>query len=199
MKKEQAQDDVEALEKEFLRKLEITQRLDSCFKQIQENYSNGMESLATLKFESPEAGNRISSIGYTIGPAFTTVENSGDKIKVIKNRANKMYYIEKAALEDEMGEDYFEDEDFGPIDDLNEFKKKMAQKPQHKPIEKELKPSKNKKEKELDEVDPDEIYSRFGVMSVPPKTHRIKNYFEKVLENAINIAELLRQIDTGKE
>lgn len=169
--------------KVFLDKLST---IDGELQKLVSNFNNGLEELSSLKFENNVAENRLNSRGFTIGPAYTTINQNKNGFSLIKLEEDPHYYEEMEVLKDMMIENDIND-DFLETKSLEDFKKQFEGKNSK---------SLNGKDSLLEakQVSEDEIFNRFGMLNVPNRLYLVKKNFEKTLDNIINIANVLQSL-----
>ncbi len=183
---------LEQKEKKFMARMERICMIDKELQNLVTNYNEGLECLAVMKFENSELGDRISSNSFTVGPAFTLVEDTGKSIKLVKNKKNPYYFEEETRLKEELEweqlENLHEDE---PEENLEVFRKRMMEaKKEKSKTETEL----TEVKKEILEVKEDEIYNRFGTLTIPPRIYAAKRSFDKILDNIVALVNELRSL-----
>ena len=180
--------ELDAAESRFEKGMVEIQKIDHDLIQLNRCFNEGLEAMALFRFENAEVEARLTSTGYTVGPAFTTVMIKDDEMKLKKNWANPEYYIQEEILKEELFDDknYFDDNNES-AQSLEAFKKKAT--------EMKTSPSKKKNEdKQIGQINPDRVFERFGLLNIPPRLHLVKKSFEGVLENALRIANHLQRL-----
>ena len=69
---------------------------------MSKNYNEGVCALAMMRFENPEIENSVSTNGFTVGPAYTLVNQEKSKFILQKNTKNPQFLQENARLEEEL-------------------------------------------------------------------------------------------------
>jgi len=184
----------EKKEKQFLAVLEHVTIIDKELANFVNNFNNGQGDLALLRFENSDIGQSISPVGFTYGPAYTTVKNENGKVSLVKNCKDSHFLEEDARIREELEFEKNEGADFeGDDDSLAKFQERILR--QNKQSKKEC-PGETQKESR--EVDSDEILNRFGNLNTPPRLYAAKNSFCKALDSIINIANEYRKLHSMK-
>jgi hypothetical protein len=186
------QQDLEKKEQQFIARMEKFCLIDKELQNLVKNYNEGLESLSLMRFENTETSERISPNSYTIGPAYTLIEDRGDQVKLIRNQKNPEYFKEEERLKEEIEFEKLEDLQLDePEENFEAFKQRMAS--SKKEGSKSQKERKDLNQESL-QVKEDEIFNRFGALAVPPRIYAVKKSFDKLLDNVVNLVNGLRSL-----
>ncbi len=185
--------DKEKKEKQFITVLEHVTIIDKELANFVNNFNNGQGDLALMRFENSDIGQSISPVGFTYGPAYTTVKNENGKFSLIKNCKDSHFLEEDARLREELEFEKNEGADFEGDEDFSKFQERILK--QNTQSKKE---GSGETQKESREVESDEILNRFGNLNNPPRLYAAKNSFCKALDNIITIANEYRKLHSLK-
>ena len=187
--------DPEVLEARFVDVMEHLTIIDKELTNLVNHFNDGHGSLSDLKFENSDIADSISTRGFTTGPAYTLIKENNNKFSLLKNIKNPHFLREEEAIKEEMKfEEKFNNTDREDFEDesLEAFQKRFeSAKLLH---ETDKGGEKQELESEMVEVDFDEIFNRFGIMSRPVKLYAARNSFTKMLENIVSIANELTEL-----
>jgi len=184
----------EKQEKQFLAVFEHLTIIDKELANFVNNFNNGQGDLALLRFENSDIGQSISSVGFTYGPAYTTLKEENGKFSLVKNCKDLHFLEEDARIREELEFENNEGADFeGENDSFANFQERILK--QNQQVKKEGSGDAGKLKRE---VESDEVLNRFGNLNNPPRLYAAKNSFNKALENIVLVANELRKIHSMK-
>ena len=193
-------------EKRFLYVMDKINHMDILISHMTENYNNGMTNLAYIRFQNDNISSSLHPNAYNISPATLLIKEKNSKeFELFEDKENLEFFNDNEENIDDNIED-LQDLDLEKTnkkldwenESLDDFTKRLSQNlgksNEMKVLDEdhlEAKILDKEPKKSIKTKDP---WERFGLISQNPLILHIKDSFNKVLEDAIQIANDLRKI-----